>query len=50
MGSAWPICCTAHPLPGRVLEGYAGAVVVTTVVVTIGTDPFSIYHFHHIAL
>ncbi len=36
-------------LPGRVL-GYAGAVVVTTVVVTIGTDPFSIYHFHHIAL
>ena len=36
-------------LPGRVV-GYAGAVVVTTVVVTIGTDPFSIYHFHHIAL
>jgi competence protein ComEC len=36
-------------LPGRVL-GYAGAVVVTTVVVTIGTDPFSIYHFHQIAL
>jgi competence protein ComEC len=36
-------------LPGRIL-GYAGAVVVTTVVVTIGTDPFSVYHFHHIAL
>jgi competence protein ComEC len=35
-------------LPGRVL-GYAGAVVVTTVVVTIGTDPFSVYHFHRIA-
>ena len=35
--------------PGRVL-GYAAAVVVTTVVVTIGTDPFSVYHFHHIAL
>jgi competence protein ComEC len=34
---------------GRVL-GYAGAVVVTTIVVTIGTDPFSVYHFHHIAL
>jgi competence protein ComEC len=33
---------------GRVL-GYAGAVVVTTVVVTIGTDPFSVYHFHRIA-
>ena len=30
--------------------GYAAAVVVTTVVVTIGTDPFSVYHFHHIAL
>jgi competence protein ComEC len=36
-------------LPGRML-GYAGAVVVTTVVVTIGTDPFSIYHFHRVAL
>jgi competence protein ComEC len=36
-------------LPGRVL-GYVGAVIVTTVVVTIGTDPFSVYHFHHIAL
>ena len=35
--------------PGRVL-GYAGAVAVTTVVVTIGTEPFSIYHFHHLAL
>jgi competence protein ComEC len=36
-------------LPGRVL-GYCGAVVVTTVVVTIGTAPFSVYHFHHMAL
>ena len=36
-------------LRGRVL-GYCGAVVVTTIVVTVGTDPFSIYHFHHIAL
>jgi competence protein ComEC len=36
-------------LPGRAL-GYAGAVVVTTVVVTIGTDPFSVYHFHRVAL
>ncbi len=34
---------------GRVF-GYAGAVTVTTIVVTIGTDPFSIYHFHHVAL
>jgi competence protein ComEC len=30
--------------------GYAGGIAVTTLVVTIGTDPFSIYHFHRIAL
>jgi competence protein ComEC len=30
--------------------GYCGAVVVTTLVATLGTYPFSIYHFHHIAL
>ena len=44
---------------GRVLRGrsllaevvgYCGAVVVTTLVATLGTYPFSIYHFHHIAL
>jgi len=44
---------------GRVLHGrsllaevlgYCGAVVVTTLVATLGTYPFSIYHFHHIAL
>jgi len=44
---------------GRVLRGrsllagvvrYCGAVVVTTFVATLGTYPFSIYHFHHIAL
>ncbi|MBV8119882.1 MAG: ComEC/Rec2 family competence protein [Alphaproteobacteria bacterium] len=35
--------------PGRML-GYAGAVVVTTVIVTVGTNPFSIYHFHQVAL
>src|SRR5271156_6827224 len=35
-------------LQGRVF-GYCGAVVVTTVVVTIGTYPFAIYHFHHVA-
>ena len=34
---------------GRVL-GYCAGVVVTTVVVTLGTYPYSIYHFHHIAL
>jgi competence protein ComEC len=36
-------------LPGRLL-GYCGGVVVTTVVVTLGTYPFAIYHFHHVAL
>jgi competence protein ComEC len=30
--------------------GYAAGVAVTTMVVTIGTDPFSIYHFHRIVL
>jgi competence protein ComEC len=33
----------------RVL-GYAAGIAVTTIVVTLGTDPFSIYHFHRIAL
>jgi competence protein ComEC len=36
-------------LPGQVL-GYCGAVVVTTLVATIGTLPFSIYHFHKLVL
>ena len=30
--------------------GYCGAIVVTTLVVTIGTQPFAIYHFHHLVL
>ncbi len=38
-----------HSLAGHVL-GYCGAVVVTTVIATIGTLPFSIYHFHRLAL
>jgi competence protein ComEC len=32
------------------ISGYCGAVVVTTLVATAGTEPFSIYHFHHVAL
>ncbi len=36
-------------LPGQVL-GYCGGVVLMTVIATIGTAPFSIYHFHHLAL
>jgi competence protein ComEC len=36
-------------LSRRVL-GYCAGVVVTTVIVTLGTYPYSIYHFHHIAL
>src|SRR5260370_37384418 len=31
------------------LLGYFGGVVVMTVVATLGTAPFSIYHFHHLA-
>jgi competence protein ComEC len=34
---------------GKVI-GYCGGVVVTTVVATLGTYPYSIYHFHHLAL
>ncbi len=30
--------------------GYCGAIVVTTIVATLGTEPFSIYHFHHVVL
>ncbi|HVB15895.1 MAG TPA: ComEC/Rec2 family competence protein [Stellaceae bacterium] len=29
---------------------YCGAVAVTTIIVTIGTEPFAIYHFHHVVL
>ncbi|HXO90643.1 MAG TPA: ComEC/Rec2 family competence protein, partial [Stellaceae bacterium] len=32
------------------ISGYCGAVVVTTLVATAGTEPFSVYHFHHVAL
>lgn len=32
----------------RKAAAYCAGVAVTTVVVTIGTDPFSIYHFHRI--
>ena len=34
----------------RKIAGYAGGIAVTTVVVTLGTDPFSIYHFHRLVL
>ncbi len=30
--------------------GYFGAVAVTTLVATVGTEPFAIYHFHHLVL
>ncbi len=32
------------------LLGYFGGVVIMTLVATLGTAPFSIYHFHHLAL
>jgi competence protein ComEC len=30
--------------------GYFGAVAITTLVATLGTEPFAIYHFHHVVL
>jgi len=30
--------------------GYCGAIAVTTLIATIGTEPFAIYHFHHLVL
>jgi competence protein ComEC len=39
----------SRSISGRIL-GYCASVVVTTVVATLGTYPFSIYHFHHLAL
>ncbi len=30
--------------------GYLGAVALTTLVATVGTEPFAIYHFHHLVL
>ncbi|MGH7095994.1 MAG: ComEC/Rec2 family competence protein, partial [Stellaceae bacterium] len=30
--------------------GYCGAVIVTTVVATLGTEPFAIYHFHRVVM
>src|SRR6266702_1760267 len=35
---------------GRKALGYFGAVAVTTLVATVGTEPFAIYHFHHLVL
>jgi competence protein ComEC len=35
---------------GRKVLGYCGAIAVTTVVATFGTEPFAIYHFHHVVL
>jgi competence protein ComEC len=39
----------SRSVSGRALA-YCAGVVVTTVVATLGTYPYSIYHFHHIAL
>jgi competence protein ComEC len=30
--------------------GYVAAVAITTLIVTIGTEPFAIFHFHHLVL
>src|SRR5216683_7125275 len=34
----------------RKVLGYLGAVALTTLVATVGTEPFAIYHFHHLVL
>src|SRR5579864_1790870 len=34
---------------GKLLS-YCGAVALTTLIVTLGTEPFAIYHFHHVVL
>jgi competence protein ComEC len=39
-----------RPWPLGRIVGYAGAVAVTTLVATAGTLPFSVYHFHRLAL
>jgi competence protein ComEC len=35
---------------GKQVLGYCGAIAATTVIATIGTQPFAIYHFHHLVL
>ena len=42
-------CFTAARYRRQVL-GYLGAVAVTTVIATFGTEPFAIHHFHHFVL
>ncbi len=39
----------SRSVSGKVLA-YCGGVAITTVVATFGTYPYSIYHFHHLAL
>jgi competence protein ComEC len=39
----------SRSVSGKV-PAYCGGVAVTTVVATLGTYPYSIYHFHHLAL
>jgi competence protein ComEC len=39
----------SRTIPGKALA-YCAGVAVTTVVATLGTYPYSIYHFHHLAL
>lgn len=36
--------------PLRRILGYGAAIAITTVVATIGTEPFAIYHFHRVVL
>jgi competence protein ComEC len=34
----------------RKVLGYFGAVALATLIATVGTEPFAIYHFHHLVL
>jgi len=34
----------------RRVAGYFAAVALTTLIVAVGTEPFAIYHFHHVVL
>jgi competence protein ComEC len=35
---------------GKRALGYCAGIAVTTLVATVGTEPFAIYHFHHLVL
>jgi competence protein ComEC len=36
--------------PAKKALGYCGGIAITTLIATVGTEPFAIYHFHHLVL